>query len=148
MGPFNESRSKRIQLLVTLSLISIIVLGLIYPFQSTTLPAWRVRVVDEEAKPVQGVLVRQHWQNYSVESVGHEEDTESDAAGYVSFPPRVLRASLLRRTIRSIMNLGAFQHSSYGPRARIVAWGESSEGSVSFEIGKPLPERITMHRRN
>jgi hypothetical protein len=88
--------------------------------------------------------VRQDWQNYSVESSGHEQDLITDFSGYVSFPPRLVRASRIQRTIRSIVNLGAFFHASYGPKARVVAWGESAQGSVSYEPGKPLPAHIIL----
>jgi hypothetical protein len=141
MRRFLESRRK-----VTLAGLGLVVITaiLVYPFESTTVPERKIRALDEAGNAAEGVLVRQHWQNYSVESSGHEQDLITDFNGYVSFPARLVRASLIQRTIRSIVNLGAFSHASYGPNARVVAWGESTQGSVSYEPGKPLPEYITL----
>jgi hypothetical protein len=35
-------------------------------------PRWEVVVVDERGKPVEGMTVRETWQNYSVEMEGQE----------------------------------------------------------------------------
>lgn len=137
-------KSRRKLTIAVLGLVVVITAILVYPFESTTVPEWKIRVLDEAGNAAEGVLVRQHWQNYSIEASGHEQDLITDFNGYVSFPPRFVRASLIQRTIRSILNLGAFSHASYGPKARVVAWGESAQGSVSYEPGKPLPASIIL----
>ena len=141
MRRFLVSRRK-----LTIAVLGLVIITatLVYPFESTTVPEWKIRALDEAGNAAEGVLIRQHWQNYSVESSGHEQDLITDLNGYVSFPPRLVRASLIQRTIRSIVHLGAFSHASYGPKARVVAWRESTQGSVSYEPGKPLPEYITL----
>jgi hypothetical protein len=54
---------------------SILLLGLIlfYPFQTTIVPEWSLKVVDEEGLPVRDVNVTEHWQHFLLESASHED---------------------------------------------------------------------------
>ena len=42
----------------------------LFPVNSLAAPEWDVTVVDEHGKPVEGMTVRETWQNYSVEAHG------------------------------------------------------------------------------
>ena len=97
---------------------------------------------------MEGVFVRQVWQDYSVESSSHEQDTYTDENGYVSFPERTVRAPLLFRVLGVILNTASLGvHASYGPSAYVLAYGEivngkRLEGSAHYEEGEPLPKQI------
>ncbi len=58
----------------------------LFPVSSLAAPEWEVTVVDEHARPVEGMTVRETWQNYSVEATGHEMDRQTDASGHATFP--------------------------------------------------------------
>jgi hypothetical protein len=139
---------KRLWLRILLIGSICVAIALLYPYQSTVCPAWKIQVVDEAGNPLKDAFVRQHWQDYSVESDGHEQDAYTDENGYVSFPERTIRASLLSRGIGAISNtLSEGIHASYGPDAFIAAYGEvvngkRLEGSATYEEGKPLPEKV------
>jgi hypothetical protein len=129
--------------------LACVAVALLYPVKSTVCPAWTIQVVDEAGNPLKGVFVRQHWQDYTVESSGHRQDTETDENGYVSFPERTIRAPLLFRALGVVLNTvsGGFIHSSYGPHAFIAAYGDivdgkRIEGSANYEEGKPLPKQL------
>ena len=98
---------------------------LLYPFESTVVPARSVLVVTEDEHPIQDVVVRQIWQNYSIESEGHEEDLRSDENGRVSFPERTVRASVPRRILQPILNVvRQGVHASFGVHTDMFALGD------------------------
>ena len=79
---------------------------LLYPFETTVVPEWKIRVVDESGKPVGNVLVNQGWRDHSIELHRSEQGISSDSQGYVYFPRRAVRAGLLHRLIgRAVASL-------------------------------------------
>ena len=119
---------------------------LFYPTSYVVIPPWKVLVVDVSGKPLPYTFVRQHWKDYSVESVGHEQDSETDESGYVSFPERTGKASVFSRT--SGLVIGSISpHGSAGPHAHILALGElvdgrRLEGYASYYPGEPIPDQL------
>src|SRR3989442_9895006 len=75
------------------------VVASLYPSTSIVCPAWTIQVVDTAGNPLRGAFVRQVGIDYSVESASHEQDAHTDDSGYVSFPERTVRSSLLARTV-------------------------------------------------
>ncbi|HEY0099835.1 MAG TPA: hypothetical protein VGB76_12885 [Pyrinomonadaceae bacterium] len=134
-----------ISLLIGLACLAIIPLS---PYTSLVCPAWTIQIVDEAGSPVKGALVTQYWQDYTVESGSHKQVAYADENGYVSFPERNVSASPLSRTwgvIWNTVSLGV--HASYGASAHLLAYGKvvdgkRLEGSASYLVGQPLPERL------
>src|SRR4030095_11958829 len=120
----------------------------LYPIESTICPAWTIQVVDQNGQPLGGAFVRQIWQHYSVESTRHEQDAPTDANGYVSFPERTVRASILSRVLGAIVNmLTRGVHAGYGPHTYVIAYGKvvnekRQEGSISYSSGMALPKQL------
>src|SRR5215471_5631363 len=93
-----------------------------------------VTVVDENGKPIQGITVREIWQNYSLEVEGHEMDRQTDANGQVSFPAHRAEYSLLSQIAGSLSAIVRFNaHASYGPHASAHASEESDCAIVRAE---------------
>jgi hypothetical protein len=93
---------------------------------------WEVVVVDEHGTPVEGMTVRETWQNYSAEAEGHEADRQSDANGHATFPARRSGYSVLRQLTGMVSALVHFSvHSSFGPHATVFAFGKGLEGSAT-----------------
>ncbi len=104
----------------------------LFPVSSLAAPAWEVTVVDEHGKPVEGVTVRETWQNYSVEATGHEMDRQTDASGHATFPAHKTEYSLLSQVVGTLSALIHFNvHASYGPHASVFAFGKHLEGTAS-----------------
>jgi hypothetical protein len=78
---------------------------LLYPFKTTVVPDWKVRIVDEAGNPMRSFRVREVWQHYTIESTSHQEDLITDGDGYVTFPKRTVRGSLLVRIGRPMVNV-------------------------------------------
>ena len=108
------------------ALVALLVLlfVLLFPFKTTIVPDWSLKVVDEEGAAVGDINVTEHWQHYLLESSSHEEVQRAGANGLVSFPARSIRASLLGRgwaTISRIREDG--WKARRMPAASIVVWG-------------------------
>jgi hypothetical protein len=131
----------------------LIVVVMIFPFETPVVPAWKIQVVDEAEHPISRIGIRQSWQNYSIESREHREDSITDDNGYVTFPARTVRASLLTRLIHPISNLRAGPHASWGSYSDVLVlvYDENKLGDALWSEGNPLPEQAvvrTMKRIN
>jgi hypothetical protein len=130
-----------------LTVAVLLLIGITYPFESKVVPAWRIQVIDEAGKPYAGMEVSQAWKHYSLELEGGEnmETRWTDASGYVEFPERTLRLSLLSRAFRMAFTRAAkLLHGSTGISADIAATGPQGYKSVEYVPGKPLPEQLVL----
>ncbi len=122
---------------------------LIYPFQTTVVPMWNLRVVDEQGATVPGINVTQHWQHNSLEPDGHEELQKTNGEGQVVFPDRTIRASLVSRTVAPALKLlREGTGAKLGAYASVVAWGsKANETNVSiYTDGAAPPAQIVVVR--
>ena len=128
--------------------LSLVVLGLI-PSSSLAAPAWEVIVVDEQGQPLEGMLVRETWQNYSIQEQLHVAERHTDANGQVSFPPQKTQCSVLREitgTIRARLRWTGHGPPSYGQHAYIFASGNGLFGTAktgdSFTAWRGSPPQM------
>ncbi|SRR5208337_1153926 len=122
---------RRLAIAAPLFLAGLLALRLL-PVAWLAAPQWEVTVVDDQGKPIEGMTVRETWQNFSVEMQGHLEDRQTDAEGYVAFPARNSEYSVLRQIEAALSQLGRFStHSGYGPYATVFAFGKGFEGGAS-----------------
>src|SRR2546421_7309088 len=140
-----NSAFKRKRLWVFLLVFGVV---LLYPFQSTVVPEQHVLVVTEDWRPIPGVRVRQIWKNYSIEAVGHEEDIATDENGHVFFPRRTVRANILWRAVRPILNiLTQGVHASFGVQTDMFPLGEVTEKPAGQERVEAQPGDIVFRPR-
>jgi hypothetical protein len=134
--------------ILVLAILLLLFVTFLYPFQSTTLPEWNLRVVDDAGAPVHGINVTEHWQDYMLETEGHEEVRTTDQDGRVSFDARVLRASLTRRLIARMSNFGKHQPEGRAIRyGSVVVWGNRSyETNVAVNQGEVPPAEVHVRR--
>jgi hypothetical protein len=112
------STSKTLLIIATAMLAA----GLI-PMPQVVAPAWTVTTLDAKHKPIQGVVVRESWQQYSFETSSHEEDRLTNAEGNVSFPRRTRWSSFIGRFGGCINQLGLTGvHTSCGAHSYLVAF--------------------------
>jgi hypothetical protein len=127
-------RHKKIALFVVVALafsVSVFVYWL-FPVSLLATPEWEVTVIDEHGKPVEGMTVRETWQNYSVETAGHETDRQTDANGRATFPAQKTEYSLSNQFAGTLSGLVHFNvHTSYGPHASVFAFGKHLEGEAT-----------------
>ncbi len=135
---------KRLLLILLFTAVGVIAL---YPWKTTVVPQWKVRIVDQSGVPLANTGVREIWQHYSIESRGHEQDLMTDNEGYVTFPERTVRASLAVRIIRPIVSALNPHHGS-GPDAFVIALAAEYDtwSNNSALPGQPLPREIVVKK--
>jgi len=125
--------------------LGVTLVALLWPVQSITVPEWRYRVVDRTGQPVPHAFVREHWQNYSFEVSGHEQDGRTDDAGTVTFPPRRVTSAVWRRAFCPVWNgLTAGVHASYGSSAMTLSQHGGYEGWLDWKPGQYLPDTLVL----
>lgn len=133
--------SNRFRIIVIAASVLILVIFL-YPFQTTTVPQWNLRIVDDAGAPVREINVTEHWQNYLLETGGHEEAQTTNQDGLVSFGERGIRASIAGRLFARISKFGKYENRGrpilYGA---VVVWGNKSyETTVAVYPGEGAPQ--------
>ena len=136
--------SKKVVLLPFLATLAAIAL---YPFETTVVPEWRVRIVDQAGSPLGNTSVKEVWQHYSIESRDHEEDLLTDGDGNVTFPKRTIRAPLAVRIVRGSINR-LNPHGSSGPAAYVItlAPGYDMWRNNFYIPGQPLPTEVIVRK--
>jgi hypothetical protein len=128
-----------------MALAAVLVLFLVtflYPFKTTTLPHWNLRVVDDAGAPVREINVTEHWQHYLLESSGHEEVQRTNQDGRVSFAVRNIRSSLARRLLERISKIGQTgDRGRTDPYGAVVVWGSKDHATtVAVYQEKEIPQ--------
>lgn len=140
---FRTGRSTQIAAVV---FILFILFLLFYPFQTTIVPEWSLKVVDEEGAAVRDVNVTEHWQHFLLESGAHEDVRRVTENGAVSFPERKIRASLMRRGMATV---GRIKRDGWrarrSPAASVVVWGNPGYATtVAVYTPSKLPQSHVM----
>jgi hypothetical protein len=132
--------SYRSRIVLTAALVLFLVTFL-YPFKTTTLPQWNLRVVDDAGAPVREINVTEHWQHYLLESAGHEEAQTTNRDGRVVFALRSIRASLASRLFARISKItGKGDRGRTDAYGAVVVWGSKDHATtVAVYQEKELP---------
>jgi hypothetical protein len=133
------------------SALAVLLILLLFPYNTTVVPPWTLRVIDHLEQPVAGINVTQHWQNYLLEPKGHEELRSTPGNGEVDFPERTIRASLFTRGLARITKA---TRSGVEKRtdcyASVVVWGSKEyETTAAVHNGSEISRQtIVVHRLN
>ena len=122
---------------------------LIYPFKVTVVPVWKIQVIDTSGRPVSNMPVGQDWRHYSIEEESHWDESITDDDGYVTFPERVITASVGRRLISvRPANLPGFPHAGWGPHSFILvlAGPDYLNDSAWYNGNQAPPARVILRR--
>jgi len=120
-----------------------------YPLETTVVPAWRIRVVDEQARPYARLKVMQAWKHYTLELGDSEnmEDRWTDNSGYVEFPARTIKVTIIGRALRIFTTfVSVVLHGSVGIHADLAAVGPNGYKSVEYVPGKSPPGQLVLPR--
>jgi hypothetical protein len=136
--------------IILVVLIAAAVLSLI-PYHTTAAPEWKIHVVDENNVPYQRQRVRQFCRDYSLQTDCEEieSDQYTNENGYVVFPKRTIRLSLLMRAANFAINI--FQsiggHTSFGTVVRVNSTGPQGYQTLEYDADKPLPEKFVLRSK-
>jgi hypothetical protein len=115
---------QRISLKLALATVAVLLLAAVLPVPGLVAPDWTVTTLDASRRPLSGIRVREVWQQYSLESISHEEDRVTDSKGQVHFPRRQRRSSVAGRflgCLEQVLSTGA--EASCGAHSHLVAFG-------------------------
>ncbi len=130
------------------SIVILLLITLVFPFKTTIVPQWSLRVIDQSGSPVARINVTEHWQHYLLEDAGHEELLQTGADGRVSFPERTIRASLLRRFLATLSRFAnAGMDAKREPYASVVTWGSPQHSTtvLLYDPEQPLISEVVVH---
>ncbi len=145
-GFMPNAKTLKIGLLLGTVLLCLLVL-LLYPFEVTSVPEWKLRVVDQTGQSLRGNRVSQSWCHYTFENQSHEAELFSDSDGYVIFPRRTVRGNLITWAGKHLLGLVKV-HSSVGPSAWVSYRGDYRQASdmIWYQPGRPLASEIVVWR--
>jgi len=119
------------------------------PYERTIVPQARLQIQDDAGNAQAGILVKEHWRDWSSESTEHEVTVRSDSKGYVVFPKRTIRTCRLCIFVGAATQVASQGvHASFGPVAFIEAYGKDPY-IWTFEQyipGKSLPIALHLKR--
>jgi hypothetical protein len=127
----------------------LIIVLLLYPFESIVVPAWKLQIVDVQGNVCPNMRVTESWGHYSLYLEGWlgSDDRFTDMNGYVEFPERKIRASSLRRVVMPVItHILIIVHGSVGASGAVWATGIKDVAWLSYKVGKPLPDRMRVER--
>jgi hypothetical protein len=137
---------KRHRIIAILCFIALIA----YPFESNLLPVWRLQIVDVNENVCRNMLITQSWGHYSLypkSGSGGLDKRFTDINGYVEFPERKIRASLLRRVFMPVISyILTIAHGGGGVDGAVWATGIKDWGWLSYKAGKPLPDKMRVEK--
>ena len=131
-----------------------VLVATLWPVSTLSAPEWSVCVLDESNRPAAGVLVRESYGNYSAELQGHEEDLYTDTNGCVSFLPKRVKSSLLKRFGVILLSATGGVHASFGPYSSVTAFragqvGDDIRGGLLFRWeGSPTQMKSVLRLRD
>src|SRR5690606_13010980 len=138
------------KLTVTITFIlSLALLGFV-PFETLSVPKWRIRVVDSYGNAIVKQDLVQLCENYtlSVDPCVDAPDRilTTDKDGFVEFSERSIRMNLWSRIFNSVMNfLLIIAHGSYGNDVYVlVSGGPYSNAELRYDPNKPQPQIFTL----
>ena len=138
---------KRSLVILGLALIIMIAIALI-PFETTTVPAWHITVLDQNGAPYVGQRVDEFWANYDLElGVQHGEERWTDEFGRIEFPPRTLKMKIIQRIIRRILaSINRYVHGSTGTEAYLMTTVPDGIKILNYESDKASPDHWVLPR--
>jgi hypothetical protein len=120
-----------------------------FPFESTSVPQWKVQVTNQDGLPIKKLIVRQTWNNYTLsgETDVKEEDLETDDTGVVIFRERRDRESLLFRFAFYLWNFVKIfiRHSSVGVHAMVFS-PEYPASALSYDGSSAPPSVLVIEQ--
>ena len=135
--------------LLIVVLIFLVLFVIFVPFETSVIPQWRVQVVDVNGSACANMHVTQSWGHYRLYLGGNfsSDDRFTDANGYVQFPERTIQASLLRRIIMPIITrMTTIMHGGWRIDGAVWAIGIKDVAWLSYESGKPMPEKMGVEK--
>lgn len=77
--------------------VIVLIAAVFYPHPTAAIPEWRIQVVDENGKPLAGIVVHQEWITLEADGMISAEAEKTDSGGWAVLPLRQMRDSIALR---------------------------------------------------
>lgn len=130
-------------------ILGLVAVAALYPYKSSVIPPWRVRVVDVDGNGCPHMSAMEGWGHYSLFLMGSlgTERKFTDKDGYVEFPEREIRATGIRRVVMPIVtHILVIAHGSVGVSGMVYTTGLKDVAWLSYKDGSPLPDEARVEK--
>ena len=137
--------SRKIKILI----IAPLLFAAMYPFESTVVPVWKVKVIDLTGASCKEMPIFETWAHYSLFPSGNFRfaDGITDREGVVEFPERRVRAIGIQRLIMPfVAEVLIVAHGSTGVSASVHASGLKDVAWLSYNGTEPLPDTARVEK--
>ena len=134
--PTTVSKRKKL-LLGSLGCVVFLIVLLLYPLPVSSIPEWKIQVVDPSGKPVPGERVHEEWMDPRDEGMTYAMEAQTDVNGWALFPrhkTHVAIADLLFR--RSFDQRGS---KSVLPPYHAFVCMKNLDGDTAWDNAAPRP---------
>ena len=131
------------------AIICFVIIFVVFPFESTVVPKWKLQIVDVSGNACAKMRVTQSWAHYSLYLDGNyaSEDRFTNLNGYVEFPTRTIRAGVGRRLVVPVIaHIMVIAHGSVGPDSSVWASGIKDVVWLNYKPGLPLPDKMRVEK--
>ena len=129
-------KAKRIFIIVLGVAVVLLALFAI-PIEKPAVPEWRIQIMDEFGVKVSGVDAEEEWVEFGQESHTMVDIRQTDSNGWVTFPARSSRASILQRLLISSFGLSGAE--LIAPAAHVFVCWDNRVGDVDWAPGLGRP---------
>ena len=129
--------------------LCIVIAAAIYPYESTVVPAWKVKVIDTNGAACENMPVTEMWGHYSLFFTGdfQSADDLTNRDGYVEFPERRVRAIGIRRLVMPfVTQILTIAHGSTGVDGAVSVSGLKEVAWLSYKGDLPLPDTARVEK--
>jgi hypothetical protein len=135
--------------LLIVVLVCLAMFAFLTPIETRVIPQWTVQVIDVNGAVCANMRVTESWGDYRLYLDGNDEEDRrfTDLNGYVQFPERTERASLLRRiTMPAVTRVATIMHGGWKVDGAVWASGIKDVAWLSYEKGKSPPGRMRVEK--
>lgn len=127
---------KKSRILLAVGMGAIFLVSLLwFPYSYSSIPEWKVTVVDSTGHPLPGVQATEEWLNPIEVGVTSSDSRKTNANGEVAFPMRTLKNRLLFGNFKKHLSAHVF-----------VCWKDEF-GDVFLDEDSPnLSRRLVLHK--
>jgi hypothetical protein len=130
---------------VSLILSCFLVLIFLFPYPTTSIPEWRVQVVDTLDNPMPNFKINQKWSNGGKENI---ETLTTNIDGVVVFPVRTTFRPLLFRIITGLLerinNIVMLHGSFVGPYAWVYSGDGARADMLLYSEGREIEHKLVL----
>jgi hypothetical protein len=129
---------------VSLGSLALAGIALLYPLPLSSVPEWKIHVVDPIGKPVSGERVHEEWMDPGNEGVTYAMEAATDSNGWVVFPKHTAHVVLADVIFYRFSNHTRSRFTL--PSAHAFVCMQNLDGYLDWDGAGPRPvQQLVLH---